>query len=101
MQKRSESNGQVVSTRRKYVYYLHLHTIPRYIPGSPRRLRGAIRLHGILRKRPAAVILKFITSAQPFLSIQRERTESAERASGAPAAGYPGVVTQAAGECKA
>lgn len=31
----------------------------RYIPGSPRRLRGAIRLHGILRKRPAAVILKF------------------------------------------
>ena len=36
-----------------------MHTIPRYIPGSPRRLRGAIRLHGILRKRPAAVILKF------------------------------------------
>ena len=31
----------------------------RYIPGSPRRLRGAIRLHGILRKRPAAVILEF------------------------------------------
>ena len=31
----------------------------RYIPGSPRRLRGAIRLHGILRKRPAAVISKF------------------------------------------
>ena len=31
----------------------------RYIPGSPRRLRGAIRLHGILRKRHAAVILKF------------------------------------------
>lgn len=45
--------------RRKYVCYLHLHTILRYIPGSPRRLRGAIRLHGILRKRPAAVILKF------------------------------------------
>lgn len=38
---------------------MHLYTIPRYIPGSPRRLRGAIRLHGILRKRPAAVILKF------------------------------------------
>lgn len=36
-----------------------LHTILRYIPGSPRRLRGAIRLHGILRKRHAAVILKF------------------------------------------
>ena len=36
-----------------------MHTIPRYIPGSPRRLRGAIRLHGILRKRPTAVILKF------------------------------------------
>lgn len=57
--------------RRKYVCYLHLHTIPRYISGSPRRLRGAIRLHGILRKRHAAAILKFYC-ARPAVSINTE-----------------------------
>lgn len=42
----------------------------RYIPGSPRRLRGAIRLHGILRKRPAAIILKYSVRTAVFINTE-------------------------------